>query len=72
MTGKPGRSGGARPGAGRPLSKWTISAGKALVIETAPDEDPPAATGQLADVAIASRTTLILTLEDGRIIGLIQ
>lgn len=65
MTGKKGHSGGRRPDAGRPATRFTLEQGRRVLIHHKwPDGCEP---GQLATVQLSGNgknRTLILELED--------
>jgi hypothetical protein len=64
MTGKPGRSGGSRPGAGPPFKKVTLRQGDTWVVMSP--------TPQTATVEVLNRNTVVLKLDDGAIIKLVR
>lgn len=65
MTGKPGRSGGARDGAGRPVRTRTLRTGQQLLYHELTADDRPIGLGELVTVEIISRTKFILRRENG-------
>lgn len=71
MTGKPGRSGGQRAGAGRPVASWRLRQGENFVVHETHDGRACGLT-KLATVKIKSRSTLLLELDDGTTIRLMR
>jgi hypothetical protein len=72
MAGKPGRSGGKRPGAGRPVESWRLKNGDALAVWETDDNGKQVGTGRMAIVNIGSRTVLYISLDDGTEIKLVR
>ena len=62
MSGKPGRSGGSRPGAGPPFKTVTLRQGDTWIVM--------APTPQTATVEVLNRNTVVLKMNDGSIIKL--
>ena len=62
MSGKPGRSGGSRPGAGPPFKTVTLRQGDTWIVM--------APTPQTATVEGLNRNTVILRMGDGQIMKL--
>lgn len=62
MAGKPGRSGGSRPGAGPPFKSVTLRQGDTWIVM--------APTPQTAIVEVLNKNTVILRMDDGSIIKL--
>ena len=71
MAGKPGRSGGARPGAGRPPQSWRLKDGDTCAAWEFQD-GRQIGLGRLATVQIKSRTILVIRLDDGTEIKLVR
>lgn len=65
MTGKPGRSGGSRPGAGRPVQTRTLRTGQQLLYHEETADGRPTAMPGMATVEIISRTKIVLHMDDG-------
>lgn len=72
MTGKPGRSGGARPGAGRPVESWRLRNGDTLAVWEIDDDGKQVGAGRTAIVNVGSRIVLYITLDDGTEIKLVR
>lgn len=68
MTGKPGRSGGKREGAGRPVQTRTLRTGEQLLYHEHDANNNPTAMPCIATVEVVSRTKMILHLDDSKII----
>lgn len=71
MAGKPGRSGGPRPGAGAKVRTWRIKNGDTL---TAWEHlgGQQVGLGRLAEILIVSRNVLVIRLDDGTEIKLVR
>jgi len=65
MTGTPGRSGGKRPGAGRPVATRTLRTEQQLLYQEITADDRPVGIGALVTVEIISRTKIYLRHPDG-------
>lgn len=65
MPGTPGRSGGKRPGAGRPVESRTLHTGQRILYHEFTADDHPVDVGGMVTVEIISRTKLILRHENG-------
>lgn len=72
MTGKPKRSGGARPGAGRPVESWRLRNGDTLAVWEIGDDGKQIGMGRIATVNVRSRTVLYISLDDGTEIKLVR
>lgn len=65
MTGKPGRSGGSRPGAGRPVATRTLHTGMQLLYHETDNTGRPTVMPSMATVEIVSRTKIVLHMDNG-------
>jgi len=65
MTGKPGRSGGKREGAGRPVQTRTLRTGMQLLYHELTADNRPLDLGEMVTVEVVSRTKIILRRENG-------
>jgi hypothetical protein len=72
MAGKPGRSGGPRPGAGAPVRTWRLRNEDFLAVWEEDPDGQQIGAGQLAQVRVVSRTLLIITLHDGSQLKLVR
>ncbi len=61
MTGKPGRSGGLRPGAGRPQTRFILRRGMQLLVSTT-HPDGAFEAGYIVEVSDFTMKTLTLTV----------
>lgn len=59
MAGAPGRSGGKRPGAGRPVESRTLRTGQTLLLHER-TADGGFTLGEMVEVEIISRTKFVL------------
>ena len=72
MTGKPGRSGGPRPGAGPPVRTWRLRDADTLAAwEQAPDGQQIGAV-RIAHVRVESRNVLLIVFDDGSQLKLVR
>jgi hypothetical protein len=71
MAGKPGRSGGRRPGAGRPPQSWRLRNGDTCAAWETQD-GKQVGIGRLATVLVVSRSVLVIRLDDGTEIKLVR
>ena len=71
MTGKPGRSGGTRQGAGAPVRTWRLRTGDTLAVWEHTD-GKQVGLGRLAEILIISRNVLVIRLDDGTEIKLVR
>lgn len=71
MAGKPGRSGGPRPGAGAKVRTWRIKNGDTLAVWEHTD-GKQVGLGRLAEILIVSRNVLVIRLDDGTEIKLVR
>lgn len=72
MTGQPGRSGGKRQGAGRPVESWRLKNGDTLAVWETGDDGKQIGAGRVATVNVGSRTVLYISLDDGTEIKLVR
>jgi len=72
MPGKPGRSGGKRQGAGRPVESWRLKNGDTLAVWEIGDDGKQIGTGRTAIVNVGNRTVLFISLDDGTEIKLVR
>lgn len=70
MSGKPGRSGGKRPGVGPKVKTRTLRTGQQLLYHEYTADNMLAGMGDLVTVEIVSRTKIILRHADGSTITL--
>jgi hypothetical protein len=71
MAGKPGRSGGTRPGAGPKFKSWRLENGAILAaFETA--DGKRVGMGRMATVHVENRNVMILKLDDGTELKLVR
>jgi hypothetical protein len=70
MSGKPGRSGGRREGAGRPPKTRTLRTGTQLLYHYHAADGSIGEMPQMATVEVVSRTLIRLRLESGESISL--
>ena len=71
MAGKPGRSGGARPGAGPKFKSWTLKQGAILAAFETQDGNR-VGMGRMATVHVESRNVMILRCDDGTELKLVR
>ena len=72
MTGKPGRSGGARSGSGRKPQSWHLRNDDQLLAQELDATGKPASMPRLATIEVESRTVLVIHLDDGTDIRLVR
>ena len=72
MAGKPGRSGGTRPGAGRPPQSWRLQQGDTCAAWEISQDGKQVGMGRLATVEIVNRSVLYIRLDDGTQIKLVR
>jgi hypothetical protein len=71
MAGKPGRSGGTRPGAGPKFKSWRLAQGAVMALYETLDGKPTAST-RIATVQVIDRNVMILELDDGTELKLVR
>ena len=72
MTGKPGRSGGARSGSGRKPQSWRLRTDDELLAQELDTTGKPAKMPRLAPIEVESRTVLIVHMDDGTDLRLVR
>ena len=72
MTGKPGRSGGARSGSGRKPQSWRLCNNDEMLAQELDASCKPVKMPRLATIEVESRTVLVIHLDDGTDLRLVR
>ena len=72
MTGQPGRSGGARPGAGRPVETVRLRRGDKWRVRSLTEDGQAIGIAAIATVRIDSKNVVHLDLDNGETIKLVR